>query len=106
MSESEWRAIEISTGYGANTQQPYVQLIQPPDVFIAQMSPESARELAQNLVQAAEAAEQDRFIVEFAQQQLEASFEEAAQLLHMLRECREEWQEVNHQKGQPNTGPA
>lgn len=55
--------ILINSGYGKNTRQPFVQM--STDKWMVQISPEEARDLAGNLLQAAEAAEQDAFLFEF-----------------------------------------
>lgn len=58
-------SIEVSSGFGHNTQQPYVQLLIHQADYSTQMTPETARELALNLLTAADAAESDGFIVGF-----------------------------------------
>lgn len=60
MSESEFH---VTSGYGHNSREPFVQMQCPNPVV--QMSPENARDLALNLLQAAEAAYSDAFLVEF-----------------------------------------
>lgn len=63
--EEQGITLEVSSGFGHNTQMPYVQvLIQKAD-WMTQMSPEDARKLAFNLLQAADGAESDGFLVTF-----------------------------------------
>lgn len=65
MIEEQGITFEVSSGFGHNTQMPYVQvLIQKAD-WMTQMSPEDARKLAFNLLQAADGAESDGFLVTF-----------------------------------------
>lgn len=54
-----------TSGYGARTKQPFVTLTEESQDFMIQMSPEDACKLAQSLVEAAEAAIHDGFLVEF-----------------------------------------
>lgn len=72
----DFKQILVTSGYGHNTRQPYTQMAvpipdnpSPPGVpdgyYTVQLLPEEARDLAQSLIQAAEAAEQDQFIFEF-----------------------------------------
>lgn len=62
---SEWRTIKVTSGYGGNTRVPFVEINMELLNKPMQLSPEEARDLAGNLLQAAEAAEQDAFIFEF-----------------------------------------
>lgn len=56
---------------------------------IVQMSSDQAREIALQILEAADASESDGFIAAFAQQQLGASQEQAAALLQEFRRYRE-----------------
>lgn len=87
MSQS---SILITAGYGANSRMPFVMIEHPSLDRPIQLSPEEARELAGNLFRAAEHAEADELIVEFAQKKLEVSLEEAAGLLVQIRMMRKE----------------
>lgn len=60
----------VTTGFGANTEQPYVQILIEAADWMTQMPPEAARELAANLTQAAEAAEGDGFLMSFFKERL------------------------------------
>ncbi len=81
-------SILITAGYGGNTKRPFVMLQTPELDRPLQLSPAEARDLASNLLQAAEAAEGDQLIVEFATDTLGMEMPEAAQLLVYLRELR------------------
>lgn len=71
------------------TGEPFVQLLQD-DRIIGQMSPEEARDHARAVTEAAEAAEQDAFIMEFMQKRVGLDFQRAAQVLIDLRNFRAE----------------
>lgn len=60
-----WKMINVTSGFGGNTRQPFVEINAEKLKGPMQLSPEEARDLAANLLQAAEAAEQDAFIFEF-----------------------------------------
>lgn len=67
--------------------EPFVQLILNKKV-IAQMSPQEARDHAQTVIEAAESAEQDAFIVDFARTQVGLDFNRAGRLLIEFRKYR------------------
>lgn len=75
-----------SSGFGYHSKKPFVA-IHWKDV-VQQMSPESAREFALNILCVAEAAEQDAFIVSWAQQEIGADDSSAARLLQAFRQWR------------------
>lgn len=77
-----------SSGYGMNTRQPFVT-IHWKDVTV-QMSPEEARAFASTVVGAAEASEQDAFLVEWVQSQIGCDMIGAANLLMEFRQWREQ----------------
>lgn len=84
-------SILVSSGYGANTRQPFVELeLELRDDGTIQISPDEARDLASNLFQAAEASESDAFLVEFHTEKAELPLEKAAALLDMYRRWRKE----------------
>jgi hypothetical protein len=68
---------------------PFVQLLQD-EKIIAQMSPEMARDHARAITEAAEASEQDAFIMQFAQEKIGLDFNQAGQLLIEFRNFRAE----------------
>jgi hypothetical protein len=61
----KWKTILVTSGYGRNTRQPFVEIKDDRLKAPLQLAPNEARDLALNLLQAAEAAEQDAFIFEF-----------------------------------------
>lgn len=70
MIEEQGITFEVSSGFGHNTQQPYVQvLIQAAD-WMTQMPPSAAREVALNLLLCADAAESDGFLVTFLRERI------------------------------------
>lgn len=62
--------VMVTSGFGHNTQRPYVQVVIEAADWSSQMPPEKARELAFNLLSAADAAESDGFLVTFLQQRI------------------------------------
>ena len=61
-----WKTLMVTSGYGGNTRLPFVEIHSDKiKDEVLQLSPEEARDFAANLLQAAEAAEQDAFIFEF-----------------------------------------
>lgn len=81
------RVFMVSSGYGANTQKPFVAL-EFDGQMLDQIPPEGARALAYNLIAAAEAAEQDAFLVTFMQKQVGLPLTHAAQVLGEYRQWR------------------
>lgn len=91
--EEEGVVFEVSSGFGHNTQAPYVQVLIPKADWMTQMSPEMARELAHNLLAAADAAESDGFLVTFFRERIGVDDMRAvASLLVQFREYREKQQ--------------
>lgn len=80
----------VSTGFGANTQQPYVQVLIEAADWMTQMPPEAARELALNLLTAAESADGDGFLMSFFKERLGVTdVNQRAGVLIDFREYRE-----------------
>lgn len=69
------------------TGEPFVQLLRGTDI-VCQMSPEQARDHARAVVEAAEAAEQDAFLMDFSQNELGLEFNVAGQMLIAFRKYR------------------
>jgi hypothetical protein len=63
--EEQGVSFECSSGFGHNTQSPYVQVLIAKADWMTQMSPADARRVAFNLLQCADAAESDGFLVGF-----------------------------------------
>jgi len=82
--------ITVSSGYGGNTQKPFVMMESEELDTPIQMDPATARELALNLLQCADAAESDGFIVEFMKKELKADDRHTIVLLREFRKFREQ----------------
>lgn len=79
--------INVTTGYGYKSKEPYVEVNVPKKRI--QMTPENARDLALNLLQAAEAAYSDAFLIEFLTDAIGSDPAQAAILLGEFRKWRE-----------------
>ncbi len=85
---SKNKFIHVSSGYGHNTHEPFVMV--EADVLDTplQLSPTDARALAFNILSAAEAAENDAFLIEFVKEELNQDDHVAASILVEYREWR------------------
>lgn len=75
-------------GYGHNTRQPFVALTYN-GRKLAQMAPESAIELAHNLLACAEASIGDAFLIEFMRDRVGVEMEQIGGLLLEFRQWRD-----------------
>ena len=82
--------INVTSGYGGNTRQPFVELKTDKLKEPMQLSPEEARDLALNLMECAEASEQDAFMFEFVSKELHAGESAAAGILGEFRKWRDD----------------
>jgi hypothetical protein len=91
---TKFNTIMVTSGYGGNSRQPFVEIKTDKLKAPLQLSPEEARDLALNLLSAAEASEQDAFIVEFHSAFIEGSEVEkrnvGASMLIEFRKWRDE----------------
>jgi hypothetical protein len=87
----EGNRISVKSGYGANTRQPYVELYLGDQMV--QLTPLKAREIAGYLLEAAESAEGDGFLVEYISKIGELPTEQAAGVLVEFRQFREQQRE-------------
>jgi hypothetical protein len=71
----------VSSGYGGNTKRPFVQLQHPSIDRPLTISPNEARALALNLMECADAAETDGFLVEFFKGDMEQPDQTVAYLM-------------------------
>lgn len=78
----------VSSGYGGNTKRPFVQMQHPAIDRPLTISPNEARALAMNLLECADAAETDGFIVEFFKGEMEQADATIIVLLRQFREYR------------------
>lgn len=79
-------SFDVSSGYGANTRKPFVQV--EVGGMETQMSPEEARALGLNLLEAAEAAQSDEAIVLFCLDVLHLDMQTAVASLAAYRKIR------------------
>lgn len=105
MSDDQHR-IGVESGFGQATRKPFVQMVLPrrmrapvmrrgvsgpvedADVFGVQMSPDEARALALNLLEAAEAALGDGFLLTFLEGEVGMPLAEVAPILVKFRGYR------------------
>jgi len=92
------KSIFVTSGYGRKTLAPFVQVEHEAIDEPIQLSPAEARDLAQNLIQAAEASEQDAFLFEFTRDALKQDQATAAQLIGEYRAWRENKHKQSHNK--------
>jgi hypothetical protein len=106
MSEPREHKINVESGYGFNTRKPFVQVVIPrsarapvmrrgpdgpvedKDVFGLQMSPAEAHALALNILEAAEAALGDGFLLTFLESEVGLPLEQLAPILVKFRGYR------------------
>ena len=81
----------VSSGFGHRERAPYVQVLIEAADWMTQMPPAKARELAANLLEAAEAAEGDGFLMTFLGERIGVQDERAlATVLMDFRAYREQ----------------
>jgi len=89
--EHKWHVINVSSGYGHNTREPFVEIkMDYPKDHPLQIHPDEARDLAANLLQAAEAADGDQFVFEFVSKELHGGDNAAANILLEYRKFRDQ----------------
>lgn len=90
IEEEDITGITVTSGFGHNTRQPFVQMLIFRADWMTQMSPAKARELALNLMACADAAESDGFLVGFLQTVIGVDdMSKIADVLSHFREYRE-----------------
>lgn len=90
VQQEDITGIMVTSGFGHNTQQPFVQMLIQRADWMTQMTPESARELAFNLLSAADGAESDGFLITFLRNTVGVEDMRAiATILTEFREYRE-----------------
>ena len=83
------KTILVSSGFGSKHRKPFV-VIESEDLDKPlQISPDDARNLAMNLLRAAEAADHDAFVVGFLKDQADLNDEQIAAWLYEFRVARE-----------------
>jgi len=86
--QSKDQMFRVSSGYGGNTRRPFVQIQHPAIDRPLTISPNEARALALNLMECADAAETDGFLVEFFKGEMDQPDKTIAYLLMQFREYR------------------
>lgn len=85
--------VEVSSGFGYRTQQPFVTVLMATPIETAnptlQMSPAQARQIAGQLLEAAEAAESDGFLVGWLGVEKDLSEQQVGSLLISFRAYRD-----------------
>ncbi|NJO83524.1 MAG: hypothetical protein HC828_12375 [Blastochloris sp.] len=79
----------VTSGYGANTKQPFVTLDGPK--LPVQIESAAARALALSILEGSIAAEADGLVVEFFRSELDMEMEQVAALLRRFRDYRRRW---------------
>jgi glycerophosphoryl diester phosphodiesterase len=82
--------VEVSNGFGANTHEPYVEVNWPTDSGSIQLDPDEARLIARMIAEAAEAADQDAFLISFMMDDIGLDFDQAAQIIPRFAAWRRE----------------
>lgn len=90
-------SIYVMSGYGANTQQPFIEIDYTKSQLNTQtwtlkLDVDDARDHAMNILQACEAAIQDAFLIDFAKELGMTKAAEQAHLLHLFRAMRRDRQ--------------
>ena len=91
MSEGNVLPVYVQALYGARTRQPLVHFVI--GERRVDLTTTKAREIAQMLVEAAEAAEGDGFLVEFMREEAGLEDGQIGPLLAAFRQRRETWRE-------------
>ena len=84
----ETKHLVVSPGYGHNTKSPFVQIESAEMDHPIQILPEEARAFALNILEAADGAESDAFIVEFFGGEMQQDPQMVAALLVAFRKYR------------------
>lgn len=86
---TEAERVNVSSGYGANTKKPFVA-VQIGDRKPYQWSPDEARRVGALLLECADAAEGDAFIVEWFTEKVGLELPQVGALLRDFRASREQ----------------
>ncbi|HMR01783.1 MAG TPA: hypothetical protein PKA43_00265 [Candidatus Competibacter phosphatis] len=91
IQQEDITAVMVTSGFGHNTQQPFVQMLIQRADWTTRMSPDTARELAFNLLKSADDAESDGFLINFLRSRVGMEDMRAiATILVEFREYREQ----------------
>lgn len=89
-NQNDWDVFQVTSGFGHNTQKPFVAVTVGSKDFHAQMSPEEAIDLAHNLLACAEAAVTDAFLIGFFRKVVGTDDQVVTGLLLEFRQWREQ----------------
>lgn len=90
MSEEQPIIFHVTSNFGHRTQKPFVMVTVQEKEFTVNMSPKGARDLALNLLQAADASEGDAFLVTFLRKKVLANDRAIAAILQDFRDWRKQ----------------
>lgn len=90
----ETKHLVVSSGYGANTKKPFITIESADIDKPIQLSPADARSFALNILEAADGAESDGFIVEFFKDEMGQDENTVGHLLIAFRKWRNEHRET------------
>lgn len=88
MSEEKPIVFHVTSNFGYRTQQPFVMVTVQEKEFTTNMSPAEARSLAMNLLECADAAESDAFLITFLRKKVGANDEAIVAILQDFRDWR------------------
>lgn len=91
----ETKHLFVSSGYGANTKKPFITIESADIDKPIQLSPADARSFALNILEAADGAESDGFIVEFFKDEMGQDENTVGHLLIAFRKWRNEHRETS-----------
>lgn len=90
--------VEVASGFGAQTRKAYIEVSWPVEAAVEfdgvqlgvmHLEPQEARFVGQLILEAAEAADQDEFLVSFLVNEFKLEWEQAVQILPRFAEWRE-----------------
>jgi hypothetical protein len=91
MSQEPTITFHVTSNFGQKTQKPFVMVaVNGPQDFMTQMSPAEARDLALNLLTAADASESDAFLITFLRRKVKANDQAIVGILQDFRQWRED----------------
>ena len=85
----------LGANYGHRTQKPFVAVTVQSKEFFVQMSPDDARALAHNLLECAEAADSDAFLMSFMKRKIGIDQKSLAGILLQFRNWRDKQRATN-----------
>lgn len=83
------RSLFVSNGFGIMTKQAFVEFSDQAAQYKLQISPNEARKLAYDILTAAEAADQDAFMIDFFKEKIECDDQTAYQVVGDFRRWKD-----------------